>query len=160
MHNTVRTAKILFGVSAACLLVHALSFVLMPFASASLLSGGGRSWYVVSGCMFWLGLVLGYLLFIAVNTLRKRMDTAEERQPFFKNGLFRFFSNIPAKIADVLLAVSVVMIILCLVCRWNTVLTFSMFSLGAFTFHMHGFLNGVNFRFMIKQDQSVGGTAK
>lgn len=117
-----------------------VSFLLMPVAGIGYLSG----------ILFWAGLILGISMQVVLDMRRRalfaRYHASGRQMQKRRNGMFSFWSNPAAKVADVGLALGIVATILvfaitkgvgygCYICLAATV----------FCFCMHCVLNGRNY---------------
>ena len=95
-----KTEALLLGLSLLCYFAMSLTFLFMPLEKDTF----------VSGIVFWTGLVGGSVMQIMLNAQRK--DFFRKNNISYKNtkksraGIARFFTNRPAKIADVSFCVS------------------------------------------------------
>lgn len=153
MQAAQKKAGVLLVVASICFLAHAISFALMPYASNRQLATGEQGPSIAAGSLFWAGLALGWMFFALTNHVRRRSADLP-RGALRRYGLFRFFSNLPAIVADVLAAAAVIGSVLCFVFQKDNQLVFCMLALSVFSIYMHALLNGVNFRFV-----TTGGTA-
>lgn len=97
------------------------------------------------GVLFWLGLIIGYVLLFILSKHRKAKTKPKKCKP----GIIVFFSNKPAKIADLTMVGS---LILTLVFTFIPFLRFGIeivfLSILVFSIHMHCLFNGVNFKYI------------
>ncbi len=97
------------------------------------------------GVLFWLGLIIGYVLLFILSKHRKAKTKAKKCKP----GIIVFFSNKPAKIADLTMVGS---LILTLAFTFIPFLSFGIetvfLAILVFSIHMHCLFNGVNFKYI------------
>lgn len=97
------------------------------------------------GVLFWLGLIIGYVLLFILSKHRKAKTKPKKSKP----GIIVFFSNKPAKIADLTMVGS---LILTLVFTFIPFLSFGIeivfLAILVFSIHMHCLFNGVNFKYI------------
>ena len=112
---------------------------------------------VLTGILFWLFLILGYLMLAAVSRRRKEYEreNRESRRKRSNNkkrpGVFCFFSNPYATAADVAMAVlTVALIVLMFIPEKSMTPKLIVVPTLIFSAHMHGILNGVNFAYTNK----------
>lgn len=113
-----------------------------------------------TGIVFWLFLILGYVLFFQVSKHRKeyeRTRSAEadgegrRRSREYKKtpGIICFFSNRYAVVADIAMIIffilSLVFLLIPSLSQNAAIIFISLFILSL---HMHGILNGVNYRYI------------
>ena len=114
-----------------------VSFAFMPIA--------GIGW--IPGVLFWGGFLSGIILVVLLEVRRRaffiacKEDYKRLQKP--RNGLLSFGSNLPAIVADCLLAVGVLATVLAFVLTEGTGLAcYSCISVTLFSFCMHCILNG------------------
>lgn len=115
---------------------------------------------LMTGILFWLGLIAGYVFLIIVNTHRNqtvkagKYDLSESKRQKAKPGIICFLSNKYAAVAD---AAMVLFLILSLVFLFipalNQGIALVFVSFFLFSLHMHCILNGVNFRYINSIDK-------
>ena len=136
----------------AFLIILSVSFILMPFGINS--DGETNILVYISGLLFWSGLIGTIISAIMVNSTRKA-DANEDNSDVKRLGLIHFFTNTPAKIADVVMIVSLVVFIFLIIFNSAAVLKFIFISLFVFSFGMHCMLNGLNYNY-INESQKRG----
>lgn len=142
-----RIIKIRFVQNICFLLLLSVSIVLMPF-SVSLEAKTYLPIYL-TGSLFWVGLIGTIVTAINVNKSRKHSRSFNEKYPDLKQlGVIHFFKNTPAKITDILMAISAVGFIVFRLFSDNIVLQFIIIALFVFLFGMHCMLNGINYIYL------------
>jgi hypothetical protein len=111
---------------------------------------------VLTGVLFWLGLIAGYILLALINSHRKKFESnskvsvSKKSKSKRKPAFITFFSNKYALVADFAL---ILFFILTLVFMFIPVLnqSIALISIAFFLFslHMHGIFNGINFEYII-----------
>lgn len=129
--------RMLLGISVICFLLMSISFLLMPIESISILPG----------VLFWIGLVAGIGLQIALEVRRraffKSYAVKREKMQKPKNGLLSFGSNSLAIIADRFMIVSfAVMILAFVITKGYGYICYVFIATTIFSFCMHCVLNG------------------
>lgn len=111
--KSVRKIKKLFWLAVCFLSVMSASVLFMPAASNT--DGGGKWQTLATGVVFWSAAVAGCIMLFLANIERKRflknkvgIDAKMNCLP----GIITFFSNVPAKIADVTLALSLILTVI------------------------------------------------
>ncbi len=125
-----------------------LSFFTMPFADFE--KGGiQRILAYTSGGLFWLGVIVGSICMIALNTIRKKVSHGKKISGL--PGIFRFFSCKQGKLMDMLFGIFLLAAIL-----FTTIKAIpqniSLISYGITLFFgiMHSAFNGKNFKFLMQ----------
>ncbi len=140
----MKQLKNMMGIIIACLFVSSFSIFLV-FAGDYQGELINKICAYAMGIAFWLGLLVGYAVFIVFNKKRKQdTDTKMKQRP----GIVCFFSNRYATFFDVLLAISLIVTIVCLIVPSYEVIMITALSLCLFSFHMHSILNGINFKYL------------
>lgn len=112
----------------------------------------------LAGAVFWLFLILGYVTFFVLSKHRKVYEKTKEKAERSEHrrdvgsrsskrplpGILRFFSNRYAAVADLAMGIS---IILLFVLRNNQIATIIIVSILVLSVHLHGILNGINFKY-------------
>lgn len=143
-----KTEALLLGLSLLCYFAMSLTFLFMPLEKDTF----------VSGIVFWTGLVGGGTMQIMLNTRRK--DFFRKNNISYKNtkksraGIARFFTNRPAKIADVSFCVSLMATVIALIAtKGYGYLCYVFISLTVFGFVLHCIFNGKNFDFILNKSK-------
>ena len=157
----MKNDKILMKIVYCLLAVSSLSLMLATVADFK-----GEPFKVflayATGVIFWLFLILGYVVFYKINKHRKEYEKTQvresdretrrkNRETNKKPGIICFFSNKYAVIADIVMVVSLVLSLVFLFVpslSQNAAIIFV--SILVLSIHMHGILNGVNFRYISK----------
>ena len=133
-------AKILFWVSFACEAVVSATFLWMPFV------GETQSGQIITGILFWLFLICGYVCIGLANHFRKKYNLKTHRRWLHaqqKIGLFDFFSNIPAAIFDALLIAALLIAVVAAFTKLKeTYLPYPLLSLILLSMNAHCMFNG------------------
>jgi len=105
--------------------------------------------YIVGG-VFWAGLLFTYIFTGAAAVYRRRdLDAEKSGRYIGKPGFLCFFQNLEAKIMDVLMIVSVLALATEIALDvHNSVFALGTIFLTIFSVHMHGILNGKNYRYI------------
>lgn len=140
-------AKNLFYTSVISIGLSALSLSFIPFGSFAG-SDFQRIIAYIIGIVFWLGIIVGYCLFIIVARTRKK-SKKQKLLPKTENiriGVLSFFKTFPGMIADIVCAISVVALIITVVFgNSSTWIVYVLVSVLIFSIQMHGIFNGINF---------------
>lgn len=132
-----------------------LSVAIMP--CVSYISERMRFWSVINGILFWSG-VAG-VIFFALNINKSRCSDTNYNKKYAEKmtpGIVLFFQNEYAKIADIMMFISITGIVITLVFTKNNIVIFIMFSAFIFSFGMHCMLNGINYTYINYKIRRVG----
>lgn len=142
--------KRLFYIISICLFLSSFPMILIPFGDFE----GSQSQRILLytiGILFWLGLVVGYAVFLYMNQTRKKVDP--DSKNIGKPGICSFWSNLWAKIADTGMVAGLAGVILCVITkRGNAYLELTVLAIFLFSLHMHGLLNGRIYSFVFGSD--------
>lgn len=144
-----------------------LSIIMLAISSFSLLlisvsdyAGNAFNVFmaVLTGILFWLFLILGYVLLAVVSHHRKAYEhehrTAKRSNNKKKPGAFCFFSNKYATIADIAMVILfIVLIVIMIIPSKTETLKLIVVPTFIFSVHMHGILNGVNLKYINQLSQ-------
>lgn len=140
----------LFWLSFACLTITALTFLWMPFIQEK------RAGLVITGIVFWGTLIAGCVLIYLAN--KKRIQAVyklniRSKYTSSRIGLFKFFSNIPAIIADSVLVSSLILALIVALSKLKeTYMPYFILFLLLFSLSSHCLFNGKIYRFIsVKQ---------
>ena len=139
--------KIAYMLSLFFMLVFSLSFLAMSPASKLALNEGDNSLLIATGIVFWLSLVIAYALFIFVNFRRKQFLKKRNKEKKSAIGLLRFFSNTPAKIADIATVVGFLLFLIFSIFT-DSYFIYVFLAITVFAFQMHCVLNGENYLYI------------
>lgn len=105
--------------------------------------------------MFWLFLIVGYVVFAIISKHRKnyeKLNRVRGTRPVrtkSRNGMFCFFSNKYAMIADIVMVVSLIItLVFMFIPTLNQNVAVFFVAILIYAVHMHAILNGVNFRYI------------
>ena len=142
--------KKLFFISVFSILCVSLSIAFMPFASEQKFNNFMVPVYVVGG-IFWGFIFISYGSLLILNHARKKhlkaydSTTDTKRRP----GIFCIWTNLPAKVFDTLMIISLLGGIFTLMkFPTETQLIFILIAVFFFSVNMHGLFNGKNYRFI------------
>lgn len=156
--SEIQKVKILFWISFACEAVASATFLWMPFV------GETRMGQIITGIIFWIFLICGYVCIGLANHFRKMYNLKTHRRCLHTKrriGLFEFFSNIPAAISDAaLIAALLIAVITAFTKLKETYLPYPLLSLILLSTNAHCMFNGrvyifTNFK-PIKGDENHG----
>lgn len=142
------TDKTLFFASLGGFSLTALSFLAMaPFAGIKDI----QVISVISGLMFWLGLLMGLITQMILNNRRRKwIKTKHRRERHHRIGLFCFCKNEIGTIADIAMAISIAGLLISLWLTHSTGLICYFFMAFAVFFTIcHCFFNGKNYNYII-----------
>lgn len=113
------------------------------------------------GVLFWGGLIAGYALLAVINSHRKNCSANKTDTSAGRAGIISFFSDRIAMIFDCAMPVLLILTIVFMFIPFdNPVLTVIVYSLLAFSIHMHCLFNGMNFKYiksMKKKESRING---
>lgn len=142
--EALRVMKKLLRWSGGILTLHAVTFLLMPFVLG--VFSGGRWRSVVLGLIFWSSLLAGYILLFLANQYRREYNKRNPDGEVLtgkRAGFFTVCSNVPGTVADTLFIVALIALgILALIGIRQSYVIYILLAILAFSFHMHGILNG------------------
>ena len=118
-HYDIQRPKLMFIFYIVSLILLSVSFVLMPIGVMAL--ENGKIVTLLAGITFWLGLLGTIITAVLITILNHReRDFVDSQQEHKKMGVICFFQNLPAKIFDILMFVSLVCgIISCFFVRYK-----------------------------------------
>lgn len=132
-----------------------LSVAIMP--CVSYISESMRLWSVINGILFWSG--VGGVIFFALNINKSRCIDKNYNKKYAEKitpGIILFFQNEHAKIADIIMFISIIGIVITVVFTKNNIIIFIMISAFIFSFGMHCMLNGINYIYINYKIRRVG----
>lgn len=136
-----------FRASCVAFAVSALS-ILLTFAADYKGNAIAVVLAVLTGALFWLGIVFGFVFLFAVNGKRKANRRYNEPEGT-RIGLLTFFSNPNAKVVDIAMIVLFFLALLsALIPVIGQGVTLVFISLFLLSVYMHGMLNGRNYRYI------------
>lgn len=133
-------------------LIFSISFLLMPVETGEA-EQGPNAITLVSGLMFWIGLIVGIIAQISLSTSRKkwfarnRVRLPLSNQP--KLGVISFFKNMTAIVFDVVMILSLIgLVIAVLITNATGYACYIFIALFSFSFSAHCIFNGKNYYFI------------
>lgn len=137
---------LLLGLSIGAFGIMSISFLLMPMEQISILAGG----------IFWLALLTGLILQVILEIRRRdffaRYRVRRQQMQRKRNGLLTFGANRIARMADTVLALSVICLILAFwLTRGTSYLCYILIAITAFSLCMHCVFNGRIYFHVINQ---------
>lgn len=149
----IKKYKLLFYLSFICFFASGISILCVPVTNVY--DGGIRKVLVyVVACLFWVGVICGFLLFFKANSLRKAIERKNRRNNKdisldSRIGVVSFFKNREAKFCDVLLFASAILFAVLTVLKieieWLIIISATLLFLS---FSLHCFLNGKNYMYI------------
>jgi len=142
--------KTFFRLSIACIWIETVALLSIQFLSHIKNETVNQFVsYVIAG-VFWLSMITEQVLFWNANARRKHL----KRTSSYRIGLISFWKTPGGKIADVLMAVSSVMILMLIVLKMSTGwCILASISILFLSFQLHCFYNGRNYRFLREYKQ-------
>ncbi len=145
-----------FSFSCAAFLVMAATVLFMPLAVES--RNTGQTFIIAVGLIFWISALLGYCAVTVAGILRRKiLKTAKSSALSLKGrvGLFSFFSNVSATVADLTMIASAVLFVIVNITELKTsYFAYIVLFLLIFSIHMHCLLNGKIFK-LIKSSKNI-----
>jgi hypothetical protein len=136
------------------LFISSYAIVLIPFSDFD--EGGAKMVlsYSISAA-FYIFMIVGYILFIAANKKRKKMN---QKIPGSKPGIIVFFSSAWAVCADIVLILGIIFIVIMLMMPYlfSEIVQYVVIATFIFSLHMHCLLNGVNYRIAFLKENKKG----
>lgn len=156
-NKTAKQLLIMFALMLAFMLLFSVSFLLMSPASDLALNHGQKWLQVLSGALFWTSFIAAYTLLVLVNVKRAKLAKHKKVSPKYKlPGIITFFSSKEAIVADVLSAVFLIAVVVCVaILKLNNMFAFVLISLLVLALQLRAVLNGENYRY-IKSQMSGG----
>lgn len=148
MRNKDVSVKFIFGISLFFLVLFAVSVLLFKPGSYLELNKDSRVLMVIAGILFWVSLIISHTAMLFVTLKRKNY--------FKKNGIklnlklpavITFFSSKAAKIIDIALFLSIIVLVLLLLLS-DGFEVFLMLSITILLFEAHCVANGKNVRYI------------
>lgn len=145
----LKKARCLITISILCFFVTSIDFMLMPISDY--ITGRSVRWVdIITGLLFWASLVIGITFCILYSKLCKEwysnINTEKDVYKERKAGLFTFFSNPYAFLADLILIISFIAFIALMIFTDRTnFICYFVITLFVFSFIMHCILNGKSF---------------
>ena len=144
----VKKIKISFYLSTVFMCLMSLSFILMPIASDKA-SDGDRWWLLLSGALFWISFIAGYILLWLANHLRKKIKSKSRKSIGMKSwGIINFSTNFKGIFIDAVLVVGVAGFIIFQTLIRGRYESYIFLSIAVLGLHLHGLLNGANYKFI------------
>lgn len=142
--------KKLFYLYLSCMILCSLTIALMPVASLTVKMA--RFFLVLNGIFFWIGTIGTIVTAILINRARKASPEFVRLSPKLKRlGLTHFFQNRAALISDITMFVLAAGLLIVRALTDNVYILFPMLAGLVFAFGMHCMLNGVNYFYLIQQ---------
>lgn len=151
MNRLYKKLKIINIISVFFLFCSSASVFLLPFTSMEELSNDTKDILSPSviGGIFWIGILIGYLLLLYENTQRKKELKKNGKVKRAIPGAFQIFRNKKAMMIDCIFIISLLGLIICqsvTIIKPN--LGYTMIFLVLFSFHLHCYINGENYKYM------------
>ena len=139
--------KLFFSLSFICFIISGISILCVPITNVY---GNGISKvmvYVVA-CVFWIGIICGFVLFFKADSLRKVIGRKNRRNNIVissgsRIGAISFFRNKEAGVSDAFLFASVILFAILTIFRieieWLIIISAALLFLS---FSLHCFFNG------------------
>lgn len=145
--------KLFFNLSFICFIISGISILCVPITNVY---GNGISKvmvYVVA-CVFWIGVICGFVLFFKADSLRKVIERKDRRNNIViysgsRIGAISFFRNKEAVLCDALLFASAMLFAILTIFKidmeWLIIISAALLFLS---FNLHCFVNGKNYRYI------------
>lgn len=149
----IKKYKLFFSLSFICFIISGISILCVPITNVY---GNGISKvmvYVVA-CVFWIGIICGFVLFFKADSLRKVIGRKNRRNNIVissgsRIGAISFFRNKEAGVSDAFLFASVILFAILTIFRieieWLIIISAALLFLS---FSLHCFFNGKNYRYI------------
>lgn len=115
---------------------------------------------LMTGILFWIGLIVGYVFLVIVNSHRNRTEKkdtdgmSKSKKQKTKPGIICFLSNKYAAVADVAMVLFLVLsLVFLFIPSLSQGIALVFVSFFLFSLHMHCIFNGVNFRYINSIDK-------
>lgn len=138
--RAVSKIKLLFWISFICEAIASATILWMPFIRES------RIGQILTGAIFWLFLICGYVCIGIANYLRKTSNLKTYKRGSHSKqriGLFGFFLNTPAAVSDAALIATLIIIVITSFTKLKeTYLPYPLLSLLLLSLNAHCMFNG------------------
>lgn len=147
--KTEKKLSALLIASIVCYCVMSLNFLIMPVGNS--VTDKSMRWLdILTGLIFWLGLIFGSVLYVIFSReCKKWYKNNKGNKDIYKEkkiGLISFFSNRMALVADICLIISILLFAVLMIFTDRTsYICFISIMLLVFSFTMHCILNGKSF---------------
>lgn len=131
--------------------ITSFSFLVMPmdgylkFVTANIIT-------IVSGALFWFGLVLGFVSLIVLSSRMKKWCVSHHIDPgknkIKKIGLINFFKSKTASVFDILTIISLIAMIIFFIVNQYSIINYALCAVFTFSLAMHSILNGKLYTFV------------
>lgn len=151
MQNSKRIKTSLIT-SIFCFLLMSLDFLLMPISN-DITNKNLKFFDIFTGALFWGTLIAGT---IALSVFLKQSKFQFKDNKLFetkKVGLITFLSNIPAIVADIVFAFSIIAFVFLMLTNKTSYFCFVALAILIFSFIMHCIFNGKCFNLMLKKGE-------
>lgn len=139
-----KASRIMFLLSLIFKFLFATSFLLMPPASDISLNDGKQGFLYFVGTMFWISLIFSQVTMIFVTLKRKKYFKSKEKKELpRKPAIITFFYSKEAKIADILMFISMACFIVSTILT-DSYLIYVFLFLSVLMIQIHCVLNGKN----------------
>lgn len=111
----------------------------------------------INASVFWGMLILSIASIVILNARRKSsMKRSQRKQEKFMPGIIKFFSNIPAVIFEIIFAVCIIILALCIAFfDINEYYIFALIASVLFSFNMHCVFNGKNYFYVMSKAENI-----
>lgn len=154
----MKIQKVLFVLSVLFMLLFSLTFLFMRPANTVLINSGDQTFLNIVGVSFWSTFALSVITTILLNVRRRKCLKATGKLKKERPGIIRFFSNLPAKIADIIMVISLIALVIVMMFFSENYIIYVLLSVTLFSFLMHCVLNGENYRYIITLGKEENGT--
>lgn len=139
-----KASRIMFLLSLILKFLFAVSFLLMPPASDISLNEGKQGFLYFVGTLFWVSLIFSQITMIFVTLKRKKYFKDKEKKELPRMpAILTFFYSKEAKIADILMFISIVGFIVSIILT-DSYLIYVFLFLSVLMIQIHCVLNGKN----------------
>ncbi len=149
---SLKQRKKMLYVYSTFLFVLALSIAFMPISS--MVKEDINILLYCTGASFWIGIIGTIFMAVKINYCRRvHVHFNGQNIKLKQCGLFHFFQNKKAMIADILLLVSIAGIVIDKIMIKNIFVLFIFSSSLLYSFGMHCMLNGINYKYINYQEE-------
>lgn len=143
--------RILLNASIIGFFITSFSFLVMPmdgylkFVTSNIIT-------IVSGALFWFGLILGFVSLIVLSSRMKKWCVTHHIDPGKNNikkiGLINFFKSKTASVFDILTIISLIAMIIFFIVDQYSIINYALCAVFTFSLAMHSILNGKLYTFV------------
>lgn len=161
--NRKKTDVIWLALSIFFFTALAVSFLLMPLGGDRL-TDSISGYALAAGVMFWISVIMGIVTQCVLSYRRKAwygIHHIRKGRTSHKIGVISFFKNVPAIVADIVAALSLIgLVIVMVVTNGTGYICYISVSLFVLSFSMHCIFNGKIYHYVVNQNKILQAVEK